>query len=122
MNRAERRRQKLGKSPAVYNLTKEQLDNMVKQELDKLMEEKLKEAKEEAVNQAMILLLVLPLEVLMDHYWQKSYRQRLPKFVELVLDYYDLWQDGKLDMDELKADLWEYGGIKLMEGEREVYE
>lgn len=72
------------------------------------------------LNTAMVLLLTLPLEVLMDHYWTKSYAKRIPKFTELVLEYYERWQNGELDMDKLKEDLWEYGGVKLVESEGEA--
>ena len=34
-------------------------------------------------------------------------------FVDKVLEYYGRWEDGELDMDKLKEDLWEYGGIRL---------
>lgn len=78
------------------------------------------EATEEAVNTAMVLLLTLPLEVLMDHYWKKSYAKRIPEFTNHVLEYYEMWQNGELDMDKLKDDLWEYGGVKLMEGDEPI--
>ena len=68
----------------------------------------------------MVLLLTLPLEVLMNHYWKKTYAKKLPEFLDYVLEYYEKWQEGELDMDELVKDLWEYGGIR-MEGET-VYE
>lgn len=32
----------------------------------------------------------------------------------------EMWQNGELDMDKLKEDLWKYGGVKLMEGEKPV--
>lgn len=67
----------------------------------------------------MILMLTLPLEVLMDHYWKKSYARRIPEFTNYVLQYYRMWQDGELDMEKLKADLWEYGGVRLERGDRE---
>lgn len=69
------------------------------------------------INQAMILLLTLPLEVLMDHYWPKSYAKRIPEFTEYVLKYYEKWQNDELDMDKLKEDLWVYGGVRLEEVE-----
>ncbi|EHI58927.1 hypothetical protein HMPREF9473_03039 [ [Hungatella hathewayi WAL-18680] len=78
------------------------------------------EATDDAVNTAMVLLLTLPLEVLMDHYWTKSYAKRIPKFTERVLEYYERWQNGELDMEKLKEDLWEYGGVKLVESEGEA--
>lgn len=116
MNRAERRRQereaKKAKT-ATYNLTKEQLDQAVREGIKEKLEEVKKEATEEAINTAMVLLLTLPLEVLMDHYWQKSYAKRIPKFTELVLEYYERWEREELDMDKLKEDLWEYGGVRL---------
>lgn len=35
------------------------------------------------------------------------------------LQYYERWQNGELDMDEMKKDLWEYGGVRLEEREAE---
>lgn len=98
---------------ATYNLTQAQLDAIVNEKIGKKIAETKKEIYEDTVNTVLALVLTLPLEVLMDHYWQKSYRQRLPGFVDKVLEYYEMWQDGKIDMDDLKKDLWEYGGIRL---------
>lgn len=53
----------------------------------------------------------------MDHFWKKSYPQKIPKFADLLIDYYEKWQDGELDLDELKEDLWKYGGVKFREGQ-----
>lgn len=113
MGRAERRRleKQKGKQVKTYNLTRSQLHNAVRQ----VTEEDLKRIKQEA----MALLLVLPMEVLMDHYWKKTYAKKIPEFTELVLQYYELWQNGELDMDEMKKDLWEYGGVRLEEREAE---
>lgn len=58
-------------------------------------------------------------EELMDHYWKKTYAKKIPEFTELVLQYYERWQNGELDMDEMKKDLWEYGGVRLEEREAE---
>lgn len=103
-----------------YNLTKEQLNIAVREQVGKELERIKQEATDDAVNTAMVLLLTLPLEVLMDHYWTKTYAKRIPRFTELVLEYYERWQNGELDMDKLKEDLWEYGGVKLVEGEGET--
>lgn len=113
MGRAERRRleKQKGKQVKTYNLTRSQLHNAVRQ----VTEEDLKRIKQEA----MALLLVLPMEVLMDHYWKKTYAKKIPEFTELVLEYYERWQNGELDMDEMKKDLWEYGGVRLEEREAE---
>lgn len=118
MKRAAREEKK--RKTATYNLTQDQLDAMVKEKIGKDLERIKKEATDEAINTAMVLLLTLPLEVLMNHYWKKTYAKKLPEFLDYVLEYYEKWQDGELDMDELVKDLWEYGGIRL-EGET-IYE
>lgn len=120
MNRAEMRRaerQKRKDQTATYNLTKAQLDAMVHEKIGDELKRVKQEAMDEAVNAAMILLLTLPLEVLMDYYWPKSYAKRIPEFTSHVLEYYEMWQNGDLSMDKLQADLWEYGGVKLVEGD-----
>lgn len=119
MGRAERRRAQKNErkaKTATYNLTKAQFDAMVKEKMGNELTRIKQEATDEAVNTAMVLLLTLPLEVLMDHYWKKSYAKRIPEFTNHVLEYYEKWQDGEFDMDELKEDLWKYGGIKIVEG------
>lgn len=120
MNRAERRREKREqekKQTATYNLTQAQLEDMIEKGIGERLKQIKQEATDKAVNTAMVLLLTLPLEVLMDYYWPKSYAKRLPGFVDHVLEYYGKWQNGELDMDELKKDLWEYGGVRLEESE-----
>ena len=116
MNRAEMRRMKREQEKAhtvTYNLTQAQLDAIVQEKIGAKITETKKDVYEETVNTVLVLVLTLPLEVLMDHYWPKSYRERLPGFVDKVLEYYGRWEDGELDMDKLKEDLWEYGGIRL---------
>ncbi len=115
MSRAERRRAQKNdekSKTATYNFTKAQLDSLIKEKIAEVKQE----AIDEAVNTAMILLLTLPLEVLMDYYWPKSYAKRIPEFTSRVLEYYERWQDGELDMEKLQEDLWKYGGVKLIEG------
>ena len=121
VGRAERRRleKQKGKQVKTYNLTRSQLHNAVRQVTEEDLKRIKQEAMEDAINTAMALLLVLPMEVLMDHYWKKTYAKKIPEFTELVLQYYELWQNGELDMDEMKKDLWEYGGVRLEEREAE---
>lgn len=123
MSRAEMRRmqreQKKAKT-ATYNLTKEQLDAMVEERISQRIKEVKEEATYDAVNTAMTLMLVLPMEVLMDHYWKKSYATKIPEFTNYVLKYYERWMKGELDMDEMKEDLWVYGGVRLEESEDRV--
>lgn len=122
MGRAEIRRAKRNEQKAktaTYNLTKAQLDAMVREKIGDELDRVKQEAMDNAVNTAMVLMLTLPLGVLMDHYWKKSYPKKIPEFTEHVLNYYTKWQNGELDMDKLKEDLWEYGGVRLEEREVE---
>ena len=116
MNRQQRRATERKEQKAkvkTYNLTETQLQAYVRQAIEKELKNNHEEVMNESINTAMILLLTLPLEVLMDHYWPKSYRKRIPEFTKYVLEYYERWQNGELDMDKLKEDLWEYGGVRL---------
>ena len=99
MGRAERRRleKQKGKQVKTYNLTRSQLHNAVRQVTEEDLKRIKQEAMEDAINTAMTLLLVLPMEVLMDHYWKKTYAKKIPEFTELVLQYYERWQNGELD-------------------------
>lgn len=75
MGRAERRRAQKNEQKektATYNLTKAQLDAMVREKIGDELARVKQEATDEAVNTAMVLLLTLPLEVLMDYYWPKA--------------------------------------------------
>ena len=100
---------------ATYNLTRSQIDSTVRQQIDKELKQAHQDGLSEGTDRAMALLLMLPLKVLMDFYWKKSYAKKLPEFTEHVLEYYEKWQDGELDMDKLKEDLREYGGVRLEE-------
>lgn len=121
LTRAEKRRlmkeeNKQAKTPT-YQFTKEQIDTMIREEAEKQLNAIKKEVTEESIAAAMELLFVLPMEVLMDNFWQKSYKQKIPKFTELLLDYYERWENGELNMDEMKEDLWTYGGVRLQQVE-----
>ena len=114
MNRAERRRiAKSKEKKAVYTYTEEQLKVLV----DSLVKMKVEQEKDaiaqEISTQVLALLFVLPMEVLMDFYWTKSYAKKIPEFTQHLLDYYAKWENGELDMDKMKEDLWEYWGVRL---------
>ncbi len=112
MSRAERRRKKREEEmvkTVTYTLTQAEINDLKKT------------ATHDAINTAMTLMLVLPLEVLMDHYWQDCYKERIPEFTDLVLEYYDRYLKDELNIEELKKDLWEYGGVRFEESKERVF-
>lgn len=116
MNRAEMRRMKREQEKAhtvTYNLTQAQLDAIVQEKIGVKIAETKKDVYEETVNTVLALVLTLPLEVLMDTIGLNHIVNDFRGFVDKVLEYYGRWEDGELDMDKLKEDLWEYGGIRL---------
>ena len=118
MGRAEFRRKIKSdkKAKAVtYNLTKAQLDSMVRERISKELDSVKQQATREAVDTVLLLLLALPLKALMNHYWKKTYIRKMPQFINYVLEYYAMWQDGLLDSDELKEELWVYGRVRFDE-------
>ena len=108
MNRAERRRQEREQRKAnkTYNLNRDQIA-----ELKSKAQE---DAQKLAVDTAFTLMLAIPLVVLTgEGYWEKTAKKRLPKFIDEVLSLYDSWEKGVLPIEELREDLWKYGGVKL---------
>lgn len=105
MTDAEIRRMKLSAAEqATKNIMKSDTIVKIKEEITA-----------DAVNTSMILMLALPMKVLMEDYWPKTFQKKIPEFTDKVLDYYNQWIDGKLDMEELKKELWEVGGVRLEE-------
>ena len=131
MTRAERRRNQRTKEKAhtaTYNLTEQQLDILIRERirdaLDKAHEEGYEAGKDDGLGYALELLLLLPLGVLKDHYWKKTYDKKLPEFTQHVLDYYSKYLNDELDIEELRETLWECAGIRIekREGREEDYE
>ena len=96
MGRAERRRleKQKGKQVKTYNLTRSQLHNAVRQVTEEDLKRIKQEAMEDAINTAMTLLLVLPMEVLMDHYWKRPMQIR---YQSLQSWYYSTMNAGKME-------------------------
>lgn len=112
MNRAERRR---AKCQAQKNPVLQYSPKRAREELHSEANAMMGKLKADMVQTAFTLMMALPLEVLMNRYWKKTYQKRLPKFCEDVLEYYEAWEDGLIDIEKLKEDLWEYGGVRLEE-------
>ena len=122
MGRAERRRaekaEKKSKT-AVFNFTQDQLDAAIEKGVRERLNEIGKEAKEDAINTALALTLTIPMKVMMEHYWQNTYMKHLPEFAEHMLDVYEKWQNGEIDLNEEKDKIWEFAGLKIVEDKDE---
>lgn len=116
MNRAGKRRaekEKRKRETSTYNLTKAQIDR----EIEKSIGKKLEEIKLESTDAAMVLTLTIPIKVLVEYYWKDLSREELKEetsiFAERMIDYYESWQNGEIDILKLKNELWDLTGIKI---------
>ena len=122
MSRAEQRRQQKNEKKAkqtTYNFTPDQMDRAIEKALTPKLEAIQKRAEENALETAMALTLTIPLKVLMDHYFTDLNDERLGEFADHLVGYYEKWLNDELDMDQMKDDLWRYGGVKIVDGDEE---
>lgn len=114
--RAEMRRlsrQKEKDSKVRYNFTAEEVDNLVKERANKMLEQLQIEALEDGIGAAMVLLLTIPMVILRDEYWPKTYKQKLPKFGDQIIDMLNKWEDGEIDLEQLREDIWNDAGLRF---------
>lgn len=119
LRRAAREQQKA--NTVTYTFTQAQFDEKIqraiKEELSKQRSEIWQEGFEEGLDSAFILMIALPMRVLMNHYWPKSYEKQLPGFVEHILDYKEAFDRGEIDINELVNEVYELAGVKLTKGD-----
>lgn len=97
MTRSELRRlnKAQGKKTKVYNMTSTELDNIRKQEYERARKEILSRV-DELSSEILKMMLVIPTNVLINDYWEKTAERRIPKFVErIVLNYTILGRRGQ---------------------------
>lgn len=107
------------KDDVEFTVTRRQLNGIIERTIRPELDKVKQQAKDDAVNVALKLMFGLPMKVLMDHYWMDNYERDLPGFADHLVDYYTRWQDGELDIDAVAEELWEYGGVRLEECDRE---
>lgn len=111
MNRSQRRLS--NKNNPKYNVSKSDIKSLAKKALQDDIDRLKKQIYDEARINFMVGALALPMMVLMDHFWTKSYAQKIPKFTELLLEYYNDWENGVITDEKMTEDLWNYGGVRL---------
>lgn len=110
MTRAERRRaEKKDQKKATYNFTQEQLDTAIAKGVEEHIAKMKQEATDKAVNDAMVLMLGLPIRVLVDKYPSI----KVDDFADELVEEYEKWQNGDYTSEELKDYIWDYGGIRI---------
>ena len=71
-------------------------------------------AEREAVKiEMMNIMFGIPVMVLKDKYWPKSYHRYLPAFVDHMLHYYEKWDGGLISTKKIKDVLWKDAGIQF---------
>ena len=118
MSRAELRREQREKKKdnKTYTLTArelEQLEQRIRKEEQQKAKQIILEQTKGLAEQILTMMLVIPTNVLVADYWQKSAKKRIPKFVDDCLSLYDAYNAGVLTLAELREDLWKWGGVKL---------
>lgn len=120
MTRAEIRRatrEADKKRTATYNLTQEQLDAIVAQKVNEFVDKEFAKLRGQVMNDAVVAAVeatyVIPMEILMDEYWPKSYKRKLPGFYKKVVARFNDWQDGKYDISRGKQRLWDNAGVGM---------
>lgn len=67
----------------------------------------------EAIEKAFLYMLAIPLNVLVNDYWEKSAKKRMPKFIDDVISLYESVQNGNVTNEELIDLVKEYAGVEL---------
>lgn len=121
MSRAEiRRAAKAAKKKTVtYNLTQEQLDAIVAQKVNEYIDREFKNIRETVMNDAVVAAVratyAIPLKIIKDKYWPKSYKRKLPGLAKEIVEMFDDWQNGRLDLRATEQELWDDAGVRFEE-------
>ena len=119
MTRAEIRRKEREKkkNKATFVMTYEELEKIRKREYEKAKKEYEKKNGEIAKT-ILKMMIVVPTNVLINDYWEKTARKRIPKFVEDCLSLYDSLSKGAVKMQELQDLTEEYAKIRLIDDKK----
>ena len=119
MTRAEIRRKEREKkkNKATFVMTYEELEKIRKQEYEKAKKDYEKK-NEEIAKTILKMMIVVPTNVLINDYWEKTARKRIPKFVEDCLSLYDSLSKGAVKMQELQDLTEEYAKIRLIDDKK----
>lgn len=82
-----------------------------------MMKESAKKAAEEAQRQAMeqafMLMIWIPINVLASEYWEKTANKRIPEFTDKVASLYESVQSGAVTWEQIAEDIKELSGMDI---------
>ena len=115
MSRAAYRRlqKEQNQKPKTYVMTDEEIKKIRAQEFERA-KKLLMERNDELSEEIFKMMLVIPTNVLIEDYWKKSAKKRIPGFLEACMSLYEAWEAGAVDMDEMQKYTEEYGKITLV--------
>ena len=116
MTRAERRREEREKqkNTAVFTMTREEIQKIREQEYQRARKEILEKSNDTA-EEIFKMMIVIPTNVLIEYYWPKTAKTRIPKFVDDCMGLYDSYEKGAVDINEMIEVTEKYAGIKLID-------
>lgn len=116
MTRAERRRmeKEAERKKKTFVMTAEELDKIRLQEREKARQEFKAKTNNVALD-IFKMMLIIPTNILVTEYWEKTARKRIPKFVDECLSIYEAWQQGAVDFEQMRSLAEEYSKIKFVE-------
>lgn len=117
MKRSEVRRleRESRKSNATFVMTREEIDKIRKQEYDRARKT-IRDKSDQIAEEILRMMIVIPTNVLISDYWEKTAKKRIPKFVEDCMSLYRSWSEGTVSMEEMQKLTEEYSGIRLDDG------
>ena len=71
------------------------------------------ECEQRALEKAFILMLGIPICRLIEDYWKKTAKQRIPKFIEDCISAYDSLQEEVITYEDLVEMIEEYSGVSI---------
>lgn len=123
MSRAELRRrqkeqQKQNKTYTLTALELEQLEQRIRREEQQKAKQILLDKTKELANQILVMMLVIPTNVLINDYWQKTAKKRIPKFINDCMNLYEAFTGGVVKMSEMVELTEQYSNVKLIYDEQ----
>lgn len=82
---------------------------MMKQSARKAAEE----AQKQAIDQAFMLMIWIPINILASDYWEKTASKKIPKFAEEIASLYEAVQGGIVDWEQIAEDIKRLSGMDI---------